>query len=170
MTDTTAKHDILEGGTRPARFIPTPPCLKGQLNKNTPDKCRDCDLPLVPIATWPVPDGHALHGAHGYCCLHYRRRFAAGKRWDGPAPEPKQWRAADLVAEWEFLRAHRGYDRETAAKALGVKPSTLTTAAWRLRKYAERDKLRAEIAAAEAEAHRINDDMIAYAARKRVAA
>lgn len=166
MRDTTVKkYADLRGGR----------LIAGQVAPRTPKNCLDCHVPLVPAAVRAVPEGHGKHRGHGYCSPCFYRRKAAGDVWDGPAPERTpstgtQWRAADLVAEWEFLRVHAGLNRDQAAERLGVKPSTLTTAACRARKYAERDKERAERAAVETEAHRINDDMIAYAARKTVAA
>lgn len=169
MHDTTARkaaeHVNLRGG-----FV-----IAGQLMPGTPTRCRDCHKPMVPIATRNRPEGYAGHQGRGYCghCYDWRRR--AGHVWDGPRPErtlsnSSQWRAADLVAEWEFLRVHCGLNRDQAAERLGVKPSTLTTAKCRAKQYAKRDKERAEYAAAETEAHRINNDMIAYAARKQAAA
>jgi len=164
--DTTAKRATLRGGHSRA----------GQLMAKTPKQCLDCDAPMVPwrVLNEDLPEDHKRHAAHGYCSVCYYHRKATGSDWDGPPPTVKpQWRAADLVAEWEFLRVNRGCTRAEAAEILGVKPSTLGTAAHRARQYAERDrlnaerdKLRAEINAAEAEAHRINDDMIAYAIRK----
>lgn len=160
MSDTTVKQDILRGESRAGCLAPT-----------TPRCCRDCGVRLVTqradvTAGDEETEETARHRGHGYCGSCYSTRRYNGRRWDGPAPARKYaWKAADLVAEWAILR-NRGLSRSEAAKALGVKPSTLTTAAHRARKYAERDKLRAEIAAAEAEAHSINDDMIAYAIRK----
>jgi DNA-binding XRE family transcriptional regulator len=166
---TTAKAAAVRANL--ADWIP----VAGQLMPGTPKHCRDCGKPMVPESVREHPDGHVRHQGRGYCGTCYGWRQRAGHVWDGPRPErtlstSKQWRAADLVAEWDFLRIHCGLNREQAAERLGVKPSTLTTAAHRARKYAERDKLRAEISAAETEAHRINDDMIAYAARKQAAA
>lgn len=144
-------------------------------------ECRDCGVPMISGFQKKVrdlPEGHAYHGAHGYCTSCHGRRRYAGCGWDGPPPKIKaHWKAADLAAEWERLRVGRGCNRVEAAAILGVSPSTLTTAAWRARKYAERDAeiaaaeaereaRRAEIAAAEDEAHRINDDMIIYMIRK----
>lgn len=165
MSVTTAKHATLRGGL----------IIAGQVMPRTPKRCRDCDKPMVPIAVRDRPEGYVGHQGRGYCGSCYGWRQRAGNVWDGPRPERtltngSQWRAAELVAEWDFLRVHCGLNREQAAERLGVKPSTLTTAAHRARKYAERDAKRAEIAAAEAEAHRVNDDMIAYAARKQAAA
>lgn len=163
MTDTTATRATLRGGHSRA----------GQLMAQTPRRCRDCDVNLCPLRTLKrdIPEGFAVHKGHGYCSACYYRRERAGVTWDAPRPQIKiQWRAADLVAEWDFLRVQCGLNREQAAERLGVKPSTLTTAVCRARKYAERDKARAELQAAEREAHRINDDMNAYAARKAVAA
>lgn len=166
MRDTTVgRHLDLRGGH----------CIAGQLMSRTPPNCRDCEVPMVPDSVRDKPEGHSGHRGHGYCSRCYWRRKAAGYVWDGPVPERtlptgNQWRAADLVAEWEFLRVNCGLNRDQAAERLGVKPSTLTTAACRAKQYAKRDKERAERAAAEAEAHRINDDMNAYAARKQAAA
>lgn len=163
MNDTTAKRATLRGGHSRA----------GQLMAKTPRHCLDCNINLCPLRTLKrdIREGFAIHKGHGYCSACYYRRERAGVTWDAPKPDIKiQWRAADLVAEWDFLRAQCGLNREQAAERLGVKPSTLTTAAHRARKYAERDKARAEYRAAELEAHRINDDMNAYAARKQAAA
>lgn len=142
-------------------------------HKPRPPECSDCDIPLAAgnIKARDVPEGHAKHGSHGFCerCLYRRKRN--GFSLDGPPPSaPMRWKAVELVAEWELLRDERGLDRDQAAKILGVKPSTIGTAITRARQYAERNAARAELAAAETEAHRINDDMIAYAVRKGVAA
>jgi hypothetical protein len=165
VKDSTAKRATLQGG----HIIP------GQLMPGTPKRCRDCDKPMTAVGNRNRPEGYVRHQGRGFCGYCYGWRQRAGRVWDGPRPERTlpagtQWRAADLVAEWDFLRIHCGLNRQQAAERLGVKPSTLATAAHRAKKYAERDKLRNEIRAAELEAHRINDDMNAYAARKVVAA
>lgn len=158
MRDTTIKRVTTRGG----HGIP------GEVAPDTPKNCRDCDILLVSRASMTDED-HAHHRGRGFCSVCYFRRRSTGI-WDGPPPKPRQWRAADLVAEYEFLHREYGYNRRQAAEALGLKRGTIDTAVLRVRKYAERDRQRAElaseIAAAETEAHRINDDMIAYAIRK----
>lgn len=158
VRDTTVKRVTTRGGHN----------IPGEVAPGTPKNCRDCEIALVSRASM-VSETHAHHRGRGYCSTCYFRRNRAGV-WDGPPPRQTQWRAVDLVAEYEFLRDNYGFDRKQAAAKLGVQRGSLDTAIFRVRRYAERDKLRAEIAAAEAEAHRINDDMIAYAIRKAVAA
>lgn len=151
MRDTTAKHAAMRRDQR------------ARANRSRPAECTDCAVPMVTNQTRAadVPEGYAKHGARGFCERCYYRRRRDGDNWDGPAPaSPLRWKAADLVAEWELLRDTRGCDREQAAKILGVRPSTIGTCIMRARRYAERDRLRAEIAAAETEAHHINDSMI----------
>lgn len=162
MRDTTVKRTT----TRGCHNIP------GELAPGTPKQCLDCDVPMVSMRAPVKPEGHNEHRGRGYCSRCYFRRKHLN-RWDGPAPGPRYWKASELAAEYELLRLD-GCTRDQAAERLGVKSSSIYTAVSRARKYAERDaardQLRAERAAAEIEAHRINDDMIAYAVRKGVAA
>jgi hypothetical protein len=162
VRDTTVKRVTTRGGHN----------IPGQVAPGTPSHCRDCEIELVSMRAPVKPEGCGYHRGRGYCSPCYYRRSYLGQ-WDGPPPPPRTWKAAELAHEYALLKLE-GLTRDQAAERLGVKSSSLYTALYRVRKYAERDRARAqlaaEIAVAEHEAHRINDDMIAYAIRKRVAA
>lgn len=164
VRDTTVKRVTTRGGHN----------IPGQVAPGTPKNCRDCEIQLVPYRYGEsAQEGSSVHRGHGFCSVCYFRRRSSGYGWDGPPPRPKTWKATELAAEYEFLRREHGLKRSQAATVLGVRPSALDSAVYRAKCYAERaerDRLRAEIALAEAEAHRINDDMIAYAIRKARAA
>lgn len=161
----------MTAASRPGR--PGFHAIPGKLAPYTPTNCVCCD---VPMRTKLAPrDGALEHAANGLCSrCHSRQRY---HRHYAPVPHPgrdrvsTRWRSLTLLAEYEHLKScHPQMTKRQIADRLGLKLTTLDRAICRgrakRREQEAADRLAAQIVEAEVEAHRINDDMIAYATRK----
>ncbi len=155
-----------------------PNLRRGKLAETTPRNCRYCDVPLVvrPRTGSKLPRNR--HCGLGLCSHCYTRRERL--KWaekDPPRKPATRWRALDILAEWEHLRATEKLTSRDVARRLGITYEHMDRSLCRARIYRKRDAhiaqaqrereaLEAAVYWAEVDAHRINDDMIAYALRK----
>jgi hypothetical protein len=155
--------------------------VRDKLAPSTSPQCGDCAILLVPRRAKSRLGVTRQHYGHGLCMICARFRRDTGQGMTGPRlPAPRsttRWKSRALLEEYELLHGE-GLGRREIADRLGVTVPTLGRALCRARRARERDQQSAvrivnrsaaylvELVTAENEAHRINDDMIAYALRK----
>lgn len=147
--------------------------VHGKLAPGTPHNCRDCNIILVSRRIKSRSGVTRQHNGRGLCMICARARRNAGQSTEGPRlPAPRsttRWKCRALLAEYELLR-RKGCSKREVAALVGMNLASLNRALCRARRALERDARLAaylvELLAAEIEAHRINDDMNAYALRK----
>lgn len=140
--------------------------IPGLLAPFTPPECLCCGIRMrSPLGR--RDDDTREHAGRGLCTRCYSRR-----RYHSHCVAPRAyWKSRTALEEYEhFKDLYPTMTKQQIADRLGMKLKTLDRAISRGRKqrreHEAAEQLATEVATAELEAHRVNDDMHAYALRK----